>query len=251
MSARTLAAHLRRYPLWYALGAVWLIGVLALPIVKGTALADVFDGGGSGGAQVAAGDGAGAPSIGDGGSTIGTDGGAVVDGVPGLLPETIGTVAKDDDEGDALEIVPPEVLDAIFDALPPLVFPAVPRELEPLTNAIAPLAAPGCSGLGLGGVVVAVAAQTAEGVPLERLLPYLAPASTACAAFPLAPVHTVCEADQPFVQDLGGLTTTPPILGLGIDEIRAFETLMANQFGTTVPSIADELSKQLSCRLVS
>jgi hypothetical protein len=251
MSARTLAAHLRRYPLWYALGAVWLVGILALPIVKGTALADVLGGGDDGGSGVSAGPGTTTPpAIGDDGLPVLIDPGSV-DLSDRTGTTTLDTVAKDDDKGDALDIVPPEVLDAIFDALPPLVFPAVPRELEPLTNALAPLAATGCSGLGLAGVVVAVAAQTAEGVPLERLLPYLAPASTACAAFPLAPVHTVCEADKPFVTDLGGLTTSPPILGLGIDQIRAFETLMANQFGTAIPSIADQLAQQLDCHLVS
>jgi hypothetical protein len=251
MSARSLAAHLRRYPLWYAIGVVWLVGILALPIVKGTALADVFDGGGTPG-DVAAGPGTTEPpSLGSGSTdpigTVGelgsSDGDADV-----AEPDTVPSQREDDD---SLEIVPPELLDLIFDALPPLVLPAIPRELEPITHAVAPLVATGCSGLGLASVVVAVAAQTVEGVPLERLLPYLAPASTACAAFPLAPVHTVCAADQPLIIDLGGLTNTPPILGLGIDQLRAFETLMANQFGTTVPSLADALAAQLDCELVS
>jgi hypothetical protein len=250
MSARTLAAHLRRYPLWYVLGAVWLVGMLSLPIVKGSALADVFTGDSTTPTTVAAGS---PGTAADDGGLVGTDGPLLDAADPGPSASTVDTVprARDDDESDALQIVPPEILDAIFDALPPLVFPALPREIEPLTNAIAPLAATGCSGLGLAGVVIAVAAQTAEGVPLERLLPYLAPASTACATFPIAPVHTVCEADKPFITDLGGLTSTPPILGLGIDELRAFEQLMSSQFGVAVPSVADRLAAQLDCEHVS
>jgi hypothetical protein len=250
MSARTLAAHLRRYPLWYALGAVWLVGMLSLPIVKGSALADVLTGGPSTATTVASAPQAPAPGdLGTGSS----DAPISLEGDGGVAsPTTVETVDRGhDDGGDALQIVPPEILDAIFDALPPLVFPALPREIEPLTNAIAPLAATGCSGLGLAGVVIAVAAQTAEGVPLERLLPYLAPASTACATFPIPPVHTVCEADKPFITDIGGLTSTPPILGLGIDELRAFEQLMTAQFGVAVPSVADSLAAQLDCELVS
>jgi hypothetical protein len=251
MSARPVTAHLRRYPLWYAVGAVWLVGLLALPIVKGTALADALTGGPAPATTELAGPQGPAADLPAG---TGADGALPIDDGPPVTTgaTTVDTVAGDDGPGDdALQIVPPEVLDAIFDALPPLVVPALPQELEPLANAIAPLAATGCSGLGLAGVVVAVAAQTVDGVPLERLLPYLAPASTACASFPVPPVHTVCEADKPLVTDLGGLTTTPPILGLGIDQLRALEVLMTSQFGATVPSIADQLAQQLSCTLVS
>ena len=159
--------------------------------------------------------------------------------------------APDADEDDALQLVPPEILDLIFDALPPVVFPALPPEVAPVFNAVSPLAATGCSGLGLAGVIVAVAAQSANGVPIERLLPYLAPASTACASFPIPAQHTVCEADKPFVTDLGGLTSTPPILGLGIDQLRAFEQLLANTFGQSIPSLADSIAVQLNCALVS
>jgi hypothetical protein len=251
MSARPLADHLRRYPWWYGIAAVWIVAMLSLPIVRGGALASVLGG----------------DDTRDGTTTVtGPDGQAAGPSLdPGAPPPSSvddepridGGVASDDtvppvdDGADALQLVPPEILDLIFDALPPVVFPALPPEVAPVFNAVAPLAATGCSGLGLAGVVVAVAAQSANGVPIERLLPYLAPASTACASFPIPAKHTVCESDKPFVTDLGGLTTSPPILGLGIDQLRAFEQLMANTFGQSIPSVADSLAVQLNCQLIS
>ena len=250
-SARTLAAHLRRYPWWYGVAVVWVVGMLALPIVQGSALADAFTGdqpaasGTTLPGEIAPGPGAGGPV----GSGAVTDGGGSTGTVDGGTADTV--VPDTPREENPLDIVPPELLDAIFDALPPVAAPPLPDELAPIFNAVAPVAATGCSGLGLAGVVIAVAAQTVEGVPFDRILPYLAPASTACAAFPIPKVHTVCAADAPFIQDLGGLTTSPPILGLGIDELRAFEALMSSSFGVTLPSVADSLSETLDCELVS
>ena len=251
-SARTFATHLRRYPWWYGVAAVWLVGMLALPIVRGSALADVFAGGQPAAPGVTTPDPS-APDLGRGG-TVEPGFGAGPDGTLGTSDDVpVDTVAPDEEENppSPLDVVPPEILDAIFDALPPFAFPALPDEIAPIANAVAPVAASGCSGLGLAGVVIAVAAQTVEGVPFDRILPYLAPASTACAAFPIPKVHTVCAFDEPLIVDLGGLTKTPPILGLGIDELRAFEALMTSQFGIAIPSIADELSTQLDCELVS
>jgi hypothetical protein len=250
--ARTLATHLRRYPWWYGLAAVWIVGMLALPIVHGTALADVFGGDdgtsttapattpGPGGPE-RAGDTTPLDTTATATPAVGGDGGGT----------TTTAAAAPDDDGDALQLVPPELLDAIFDVLPPLIFPALPPEVAPVANAVAPLMTTGCSGLGLTSVVVAVAAQSIDGVPFDRLLPYLTPLSTACASFPVPKVHTVCEGDKPLIIDLAGLTSTPPILGLGIDQLRAFEQLMTSQFGMSVPAISDQLATQLHCQLVS
>jgi hypothetical protein len=252
--ARTLAHHLRRYPWWYGLAAVWIVGMLALPIVRGTALADAFGGEtGSTTAPPATAAPAGPELAGGGGPPASTPGITPVDeagnGDDGSTTTT--AAAADDDGGDALQLVPPELLDAIFDVLPPLVFPALPPEVAPVANAVVPLMSTGCSGLGLASVVVAVAAQSIDGVPFDRLLPYLAPVSTACASFPVPKAHTVCEGDKPLIIDLAGLTSTPPVLGLGIDQLRAFEQLMTSQFGMTVPAVSDQLSTQLHCTLVS
>ncbi len=182
-SARTLAAHLRRYPWWYGVAAVWLVAMLALPIVQGSALADVFAGRQPAAPGVTAPDGS-TPDLGPGG-VVDPGFSAGPDGTLGTGDDVpVDTVAPDDEENppSPLDLVPPEILDAIFDALPPFVFPALPAEIAPIANAVAPVAATGCSGLGLAGVVIAVAAQTADGVPFERILPYLAPVSTACAA---------------------------------------------------------------------
>jgi hypothetical protein len=252
MSVRRLADHLRRYPVWYAVGAIWLVGMLSLPIVRGTSLADALIGDRGPGTTVTAGPSDTAPvDLGtDGSDGLGPTGGEGVgttNGPTTATTATRGSTAPDD----PLQLVPPEFLDAIFDSLPPLVLPALPKELDPLTSAVAPLATTGCSGLGLASVVIAVAAQTVDGVPLERLLPYLAPASTACASFPVPPVHTVCAMDQPLIADVGGLTTTPPILGLGVDQLRALEVVMSSQFGASIPSSADQIAQQLDCHQVS
>lgn len=249
MNVRTLAQHLRRYPWWYALSAVWLIAMVALPIVQGTTFETVLGGGPAPASAV--GDASGTPPEFaadpeghpvDSGVDVVDDGPAPSEPDPEIIPDA--------EPDDALELVPPELLDAIFDALPTLVVPPLPDELTPVLNAIAPVAASGCSGLGLAGVVVAVAAQSADGVPIERILPYLAPASTACASFPIPRRHTECEADEPFVIDFGGLMKSPPLLGMGIDQLRAFERLLGATFGQSIPSVADELATQLNCTLV-
>lgn len=252
MSARTLSDHLRRYPVWYVVGAVWVVAMLSLPIVRGSAFADVFDRSDPTTTTEATGPGStGAP--GDPGTAIGPDGTPIGDGTLPADDEVVDdttTPAAEDPRGDELALVPPELLDLVFDALPPFVFPALPDEVLPIARAVAPVAATGCSAIGLAGVIVAVAAQTAEGVPIERILPYLAPVSTACASFPIPEVHTVCEADQPFITDLGGLTTSPPILGLAIDQLQAIEQLLTNSFGVPVPALSADLRVQLGCELV-
>lgn len=248
----SLTTHVRRYPIWYAVGLVWLLAMVSLPIVRGTALADVLDRGGESAGPVTAG---GPPPaivpgviLGPGGFSGGTtDGNIASDPVDDtVVPVEDG----DDDDGGDLPLVPPELLDLVFDALPPILLPGLPDEVRPVAEAVAPLAATGCSGIGLAGVVVAVAAQTAEGVPIERLLPYLAPVSTACAAFPIPKVHTVCASDEGFVQDIGGVATSPPPLGLGIDQLAAFEAMLTNSFGVAVPAVSAELREQLDCELV-
>ncbi len=247
MTPRQVASHVRRYPWWYALGVAWLGAMLALPVVELDPLGAVR--GGGGGPQVATDrviEGT-VPDLGPGTPVGGAPPTDVGGGGPGES-EGVGATTT---SVPALELVPPEVLDLVFDAIPPLVFPPLPEELSTVAAAIAPLAATGCTGLGLASIVVAVVAQTAEGVPLERILPYLAPVSAACASFPVARVHTVCAADAPLVIDLGGVTDTPPLLGLGIDQLDALEELMAESFGAAAPRLAPELRTLLDCEIVS
>jgi hypothetical protein len=243
----TVLAHVRRYPWWYGALAVWLVAMLALPVVELDPLAAFRDEQAAPNATATTS--APAPGFAPGGGelagpSVGGEAGATDEGAAGDAVTT--TTAPS-----ALELVPPEVLDLVFDAIPPIEFPPLPEELATLAAAIAPIATTGCSGLGLASLVVAVVAQTVEGVPLGRLLPYLAPVSTACASFPIPEHHTECAADEPLVIDLGGLTETPPILGLGIDQLDAIETLMADTFGIAAPRLAPELRTMFDCRLVS
>ena len=61
----------------------------------------------------------------------------------------------------------------------------------------------------------------------------------------------MCAADEPFVIDLGGLTKTPPILGLGIDQLTAMEDLIIEQFGPGFPRVSDVAREQFDCHLVT
>jgi hypothetical protein len=251
MKTRAVTEHVRRYPWWYGVAAIWLAAIIALPIVEldpleafarddvpttsapgSEDLVDGIPGGpfGSGG------------SLGEGDRAGGSSGTAAPDAADG-------TGAPDDPVG--LELVPPELLDLIFDAIPTFQFPPLPAELATLARAMAPIAAYGCSGLGLASIVIAVVAQTIEGVPLERVLPYLAPVSAACATFPIPEARTVCTVDEPFVVDIGGLTNSPPILGLGIDQLDVIESTIAATFGQEIPRLAPQLRAQLGCTFVS
>lgn len=253
MSTRpALATHLRRYPWWYGLAAVWLVAMVALPIVKLGPLDALSHQGtdATGTTLVATGPGdLDQPSLDPGGlpPTVGGTTGASATTAPG---EAAAGATTSTTKPGTLDLVPPEILDLIFDALPEVVLPPLPDELAPLAAVIAPIAATGCSGLGLASVVVAVVAQSANGVPVQRILPYLSPVSTACASFPIPLHHTVCAADAPLVFSLGGLANTPPILGLGIDEIEATSTLLANTFGQPLPDLAASLRTQLDCKIV-
>ncbi len=94
-------------------------------------------------------------------------------------------------------------------------------------------------------------APSVEDVPLERLLPCLSPVFTACANFPIPTTHTECEIDKPFIIDFGGLAESPPIIGVGIDVIDAFENELATTYGVAIPRIAPALREALDCEIVT
>jgi hypothetical protein len=252
MNPRSVFGHVRRYPRWYGVAVIWAVAMVALPVVELDPL-NAFSGSRD------------AATV-DAGDTAAEDGTALPPITSGTVPSG-GIVSPVDTSGDTtsttepgattttlpteLELVPEELLDAIFDLLPPPVIPPLPPELAKLAAAIAPIATTGCSGLGLASVIVAVVAQSAEGVPVGRLLPYLAPVSSACASFPIPKVHTVCAADEPLILDLAGLTSSPPIIGLGIDQLDAIESQLATTFGQSVPRLAPSLREQFDCELVS
>jgi hypothetical protein len=168
--------------------------------------------------------------------------------LPGDVPidETVERVA--DPPPDTFAASPYDVL---FELLPPPVgLPPLPPALQTILRAAAPIVTRGCSGLGLATLVISAVLPTLDGIPLERLLPYLTPVTYACAVFPIPPTHTECAVDKPFIVDLGGLTTTPPIFGLGIDQLEQIEELTASMFGDVVPRLAPMLRDLLDCEVV-
>jgi hypothetical protein len=239
--------HLRRYPKWYALAVVWILAMALVPVVSHPA-ARLAERSRPRPIEIAAAPLAPAaeplPSF------------APVDvptplpdlpGVPPLPPPATPTAAPSS---------PPEPAPAGLQlpALPPLPIPAPPEQLEPLLAAIAPLTTTGCSGIGLAAVVVAVVAPTVEDVPLDQLMPYLVPAYTVCALFPIPKTHTVCPLDDQVAaqlpSDLTSLTAAPTIIGLGIDVIEGMELAAAQMVGMPPLGYAESLRTQLDCRIV-
>lgn len=248
--ARTrLLRHIRRYPRWYGVAAVWLVGILVLPVVELDPL-QVFSTPEPGSQETAPADPAAldlAPFGAAPRGGVGGPGPAVVPSDDG--PPATGTEAPP--EAVPPESIPPELIDQLFDLFPPPpALPDIPPELQPVVRAVSPIAKYGCTGLGLASLVVAVVAPSLEGIPLERILPYLVPVTSACAYFPIPETHTVCAADEGLIIDLGGVATTPPVLGLGIDQLTAVEDLIAQSFGASFPRLSDTAREALDCRLV-
>lgn len=255
MNPSQLIQHLRRYPRWYAVGATWLAMMVVLPTVG----ADVVRSFAAPAAQqqpapVEAPTTDSVPVSLESGATSPSPVAAPASPAP-PSPASEPTAGDEPSESTPPEIVPPEELppnffDPVFDAIPGLPAVNTPPELMPVFRAVAPIAGYGCTATGLASLVLAVVAPSVEQVPVERLLPYLAPVTSACANFPLPEARTVCALDEPFVADLGGLATSPPVIGLGIDSIQAFETELIETYGIPIPRISDSLREQLDCELI-
>ena len=243
----SFARHLRRYLVWYGIAVVWAVLMAAVPVVKhhSASLAN-------------------RPRA----RTITTEVPApapapVVAGetvaplpAPAPLPTTPVTFAPvpagpTATPRPAPAPAPPPGLQ--LPALPPLPFPAVPDQVQPLLNAVSPLMKTGCSAIGLAAVVVAVVAPTVQQVPLDQLLPYLVPAYTVCALFPIPKSHTVCPIDAQIAAQLPDSLTSlfpaPTVMGLGIDVIAGMEAAAQQAYGIPIPTLSDSLRAQLGCHI--
>lgn len=253
-----VAGHVRRYPWYYAAAVAWAVAMVALPVVHH-------------GGELA---GSAASTDGLGGIAATTPPPvAMVDETPlagfgaadfddGPPPGVVTAAAPDHEvpaQDDAVEEAPPELPQPEPDtnpglqlpALPALPMPDPPEQLEPLARAAAPLAATGCSVIGLAGIVIAVVAPTVEDLPLEQLLPYLAPVYSICSLFPIPPARTICPIDReihaPLPTSITSLLPPPAVMGVGIDTIEGIEAAVAMMTGQTVPSLAEELRTRLGC----
>lgn len=256
MNAERVVRHVRSYPRWYAAGVTWLVLMVLLPVV-GVDVLPAFAAPAPQQPTAATADTTLPPTASQVAAPVPSPSGAPAPASPPPVapaPET--TVAQAPTESPPPEIIPPEELppgffDPYFDAIPGLPALDTPEELMPLLRAVSPIATHGCSAPGLAAIVLAVAAPSVEGVPLERLIPYLSPVTSACANFPIPTTHTECEFDKPFIIDLGGLAMSPPILGMGIDAIEAFETELINTYGVAVPRVSGSLRETLDCEVVT
>ncbi|WP_436793715.1 hypothetical protein [Actinospongicola halichondriae] len=254
MNPEGIIRHVRNYPRWYAAAIIWLVMMVFLPVV-GVDIIPAFAAPASqqqpstteaGTPPTAAEIAAPAPALpSDGGSS----------------PTTTPVAPTPTDPPGATESTPPEIIppeelppdffDPVFDAIPGLPAVDTPEELLPVLRAVAPIANYGCSATGLAALVLAVVAPSVDGVPLERVIPYLGPVTTACANFPIPATHTECELDKPFIIDLGGLAKTPPVIGVGIDVIEAMEAEMIAAFGADIPRFSASLRDTLDCEVVT
>jgi hypothetical protein len=242
--ARTLVGNLRRYPKWYALVVAWLLVMALVPVVRHAAPRLAERSRVEAPIQTAA---PLPPAVDVAAPVIVpslSPAPPVVLGVPPLpaLPAPTPSPPPQPGEG-GLELP----------ALPALPLPEAPEQLQPLFDAMAPLMASGCSGVGLAAVVIAVVAPTVEQVPLEALLPYLVPVYSACAYFPIPKTHTLCPLDDQVAAQLPDSLTSlypaPAVIGVGLDTIAGIEAAVLQMTGQQVPSLAASLRDQLDCRI--
>ena len=133
----------------------------------------------------------------------------------------------------------------------PIVFPPLPEELRTLAAGIAPIAAYGCSGVGLASLVVSVVSQTVEGVPLGRLLPYLTPVERGVRGVPdPAGAHRVRGGRAARHRPRRG-DSTPPILGPRHRPARRHRDAMSPRSAISVPQPRPRAARPaLDCRVV-
>ena len=253
MNPEPVIRHVRRYPRWYAVGVTWLVLMIVLPAVG----VDVIPAFAAPAPQETSTTDTVAPQ-----TTAATTPAPTTPATAAAAPQSSAAVTPvtaavgTPTESAPPEIIPPEELppgffDPFFDTVPGLPALDTPEALMPLLRAVSPIANYGCSATGLASLVLAVVAPSVEGVPLERILPYLSPVITACANFPIPETHTECELDQPFIIDIGGLAKSPPVIGVGIDVIEAFETEIVDTYGVEVPRISTSLRETLDCEIVT
>ena len=239
--------HLRRYVVWYGIAVVWAVLMASVPVVKHHAatLASrphartiTTEIPAPAPAPVVAGEAVALPPP---PAPLPTTPVTAAPAPAGRAPTPTPTPAP----------APPPGLQ--LPALPPLPFPAVPDQVQPLLDAVSPLMKTGCSAIGLAAVVVAVVAPTVQQVPLDQLMPYLVPAYTVCALFPIPKSHTVCPVDEQIAAQLPASLTSlfpaPTVMGLGIDVIAGMEAAAQQAYGIPIPTLSDSLRTQLGCHI--
>jgi hypothetical protein len=246
MTPRSALTHLRRYPKWYAVAVVWVLAMAIVPVVK-QPVAHLAERTRARAVDAVAAPLAPAAEPLPPGSDDVLPPSPVLPGVPALPPPPTAKPTPSPQPQ-------PAPAGLTLPALPALPIPAPPKQLDPLFAALAPLTTTGCSGIGLAAVVIAVVAPTVDQVPLDQLLPYLVPAYTVCALFPLPKAHTVCPLDDQVAaqlpDDITSLTEPPTIIGVGIDVIAGMEAAASQMAGVPLMGYADSLRTQLGCHVV-
>jgi hypothetical protein len=268
-TVRRAVRHVRSYPRHYAALALWAAAMVLVPTVAAGSDGAALPIASSGGSTVAVGNAATAtgatsdvppppPAVVRRAASAAT---ALLGSSPSPSPSsTAGAGAQASPEpvpapdGSGGAEPTPAVPGGVPIPPPPsLPLPPPPAELAPLVAAVAPLASQGCSAIGLAGVVAAVAGPTAgDAVPIAALLPYLAPAYQACAAFPVPQgERTICEIDEQaraagYPTDASGLMKTPNLIGTGIDTIAGIEVAIEAMTGQSL-GIASVLYGAMGC----
>ena len=240
---RSIGRHLRRYPAWYPLVAVWAVVMALLPVLHDNAgaparshrQAAALRPAGDAVAVAAAVD-----AVVDGCTSAAASIPTPADGIESPAasgPTTAKPPAPADDP--ALVHLP---------QLPAVPIPTLPASLDPVLQLGSPLASTGCGVLGITRLGILTLAPAAPQLPLEDANGYLVPAYTACAVLPLPATTTVCTIDnQVAAQEpaqLVGIYTLPPVVGLTLDQIAAVEALLAP---LAAPNLSTPLAATLTC----
>jgi hypothetical protein len=120
--------------------------------------------------------------------------------------------------------------------IPPI---AVPPELAPLVEVVAPAAAPACDALALAPVGLGLATESAPADVRDLLfeaVPYLGAAFVACGTLPIPEARTSCAQDRQLVATAAAVPDAavlplPKPEGVLVDVIRAVERLLASAGG--------------------
>jgi hypothetical protein len=241
---RTIPRHMRRYPGWYPLVIGWAIAMVLLPVLRDSHAAGRSTAAPA--AQVA----------------VRSDAGLALSGPANTAPAPppTGAAVPAPSVGErataATPAGPPSASpapagpDAAFHLpqLPAIPIPALPAELNPALQLASPLATTACAPLGLARIGLDTVAPALGGVPVEEILGYFVPVYTACGLPPEQITSTTCAIDQTVAAQepaqLVGIYTVPSAAGLTVDEIAAFDALVA-PFGA--PSLTSGLAPVLDC----
>jgi hypothetical protein len=231
-----LGRHLRRYPGWYPLVAVWAAALALLPVL------DTHPAHPTRAAATTAPRAAVTAARAVNGVTAArtTDLAASV-AAAATAVEPASNAAGPAGNGNSSPTPPAADNGLHLPQLPPLPLPTPPAALEPALQVASPFGTTACGVLGITRLGADTLAPAVPFVPVEEALAYLIPVFTACAVLPPPVTATRCAIDDQVVANepsqLDGIYPVPPLVGLSVDALEA----------TGVSGLAAPVAAALDC----